>query len=175
MYCWNPYWNLQAVLVAAYCRRLERLASLLRQYDSHLQQARAALGLAQQLHEQGEEPRCKAVASAGLADCLRQVGEELAEAAAAAAPGAPTPDALLELGGGCAPPAARLATAGAGAILDALQGECQGQINGCVICWVQMDALPGPTARTCCLNHLCLPHLSLLLPPQRPSRLTWLL
>ena len=88
LYCWSYNWNLQAVLVAAYCRRLERLAGLLSHYVSHLQHVQAALGLVhnqqqQQQHEQAEEPGCTMVASAGLANCLQQVGEELAEAAAA--------------------------------------------------------------------------------------------
>lgn len=121
----------QAVMVAAYCRRLERLASLLKQYDAHSQHTLAGLGL-------GQLEKCSAAAagqeaSQELADALQALQQQLA-AAALESTGAepPTAEALLELANGSHVPACLLA-AGAPAVLAALQGELAAVVLG--PCW----------------------------------------
>ena len=109
--------SLQAALVAAYGRRVQRLVALLQQYEARLQQALAALGLPQQ-HGQGTQ----SAESASLSDHLHHLEQQLAAALDATGGAGPTADALLCLVSG-APAAADVAGAGPGAILAQLQGE----------------------------------------------------
>lgn len=115
----------QAVLVDAYCRRVQRLATLLQHYDAHLQAALAALGLAapkqQQEVESGSPALAAADAAAALANGLRQVEEQLTVATLGAT-ATPNPEALLQLGACAKSAAARAAAAGPAAILAQLQG-----------------------------------------------------
>ncbi len=120
----------QAVMVAAYCRRLERLASLLKQYDAHLQHTLAGLGL-------GQLEKCSAAAagqeaSQELADALQALQQQLAAALESTGAEPPTAEPLLELANGSHVPACLLA-AGAPAVLAALQGELAAVVLG--PCW----------------------------------------
>ena len=154
----RPAPHVQAVLVGAYGRRLERLAALLQQYDAQLYRALAAVGLAQQ-QQQGEQlgseqqggdqqghPRpATADALAALAGGLRRLEQQLVTAALEAAE-PPAPEALLQLGGDAAL-ARQAATAGPAAILQALQGEgpdsrlAHGPMLGCLLSFPRLPAL----------------------------------
>lgn len=122
--------HMQAVLVGAYCRRLQRLAALLQQYDAELHRALAALGLAQEQQEgqhgseQQGRPPATADALAALADGLQRLEQQLMTAALEAAE-PPAPEALLQLGSDAAL-AGQAAAAGPAAIVQALQGEAHG-------------------------------------------------
>lgn len=130
---------LQAVLAAAYGRRLQRLAALLQRYDAQLQRALAALGLMQQQQQSGdqnskqeqqlEQPTADALAA--LAAGLQQLEQQLAAAVLGAAE-PPTTDALLELGSKT-DLAAAAAAAGPCAILQALQGALVTLWLGCEV------------------------------------------
>ncbi|KAL4458546.1 hypothetical protein ABPG75_013411 [Micractinium tetrahymenae] len=108
----------QAVLAAAYCRRLQRVASLLQQYDVHLQRTLATVGLGQS--EERSQAVAGQVAAHELAAALQGLQEQLA-AVALGSSGAepPTPEVLLELASSSAPPAG-LSSAGVPALLAAL-------------------------------------------------------
>lgn len=110
----------QAVLVAAYCRRLQRLASLLQQYDAHLQRTLAKLGLVQHV-EYSKEAACQAAHE--VAAALQELQDQLM-AAVLCSTSVPPPRAedLLELASSSGAPES-LAVAGAPALLAALQGE----------------------------------------------------
>lgn len=116
----------QAVLVAAYTRRLQRLARLLQRYDARLGQALAALGLQGQQEQQEEGGGTDAAAAPARAASALAQGLAQAEgdvlAALSAADAAPEPQALLQLGSDCAQLAAQAAAAGRAAILAELQG-----------------------------------------------------
>lgn len=112
----------QVVLVAAYCRRLQRLASLLHQYDCHLKHTLAALGLVPSC----ARPTAAAAAPAPkeLASSLQQLERQLTGVAICGHGEIPTAEDLLQLAyeqdlavGAC------LAAAGAPAILASLLGE----------------------------------------------------
>ena len=119
--------------MAAYGRRLRRLAALLQQYDAQLHRALAALGLAelhqgqapseqqQQQQQQKQESRASTDALAALAAGLQQLEQQLATAVQGASEPL-SPDALLDLAGGTQL-AAAVAAAGPAAILQTLQGE----------------------------------------------------
>ncbi len=122
--------------MAAYGRRLRRLAALLQQYDAQLHRALAALGLAelhqgqapseqqqqqQQQQQQEQESRASTDALAALAAGLQQLEQQLATAVQGASEPL-SPDALLDLAGGTQL-AAAVAAAGPAAILQTLQGE----------------------------------------------------
>ncbi|PRW60151.1 hypothetical protein C2E21_1578 [Chlorella sorokiniana] len=124
----------EAVLVAAYGRRLQRLAALLQQYDAQLNRALAALGLASEQHgqqhseqqQQGAQPSTEALAA--LAAGLQQLEQQLATAVQGSSAEPLTPDALLALGSGT-DLAAAAAAAGPTAILQALQADTKRDIE----------------------------------------------
>lgn len=111
----------RVLLVDSYVRRLQRLTLLLQQYRAHLNQGLAALGLPAL---QGEQ---RAAALGTWAHDLERVRIQLANALPSACADPATPseqaaEALLQLGCHCAPLAQRMAAAGAGVTVEALQG-----------------------------------------------------
>lgn len=124
----NPTHNPQAALVAAYGRRLQRLAALLHQYDAQLHRALAALGVTQQ--QRGQQPREQQQqqdaqpstdALAALAAGLQQLEQQIVTAVEGSTAEPLSQEALLGLASGT-DLAAAAAAAGPTAILQALQG-----------------------------------------------------
>ncbi|KAI3435906.1 hypothetical protein D9Q98_001964 [Chlorella vulgaris] len=118
----------RVLLVDSYVRRLQRLTLLLQQYRAHLNQGLAALGLPAL---QGEQ---RAAALGTWAHDLERVRIQLANALPSACADPATPseqaaEALLQLGCHCAPLAQRMAAAGAGVTVEALQGSIQADLQ----------------------------------------------
>ena len=109
-----------AALAGCYTRRVRRLAALLDSYSRQLERALASLGLCERSDGAAPSDASASELAAALQDLEQQLAAEALDSDRA---DPPTPEALLQLGSGAgAASVARLAAAGAPAILAALHG-----------------------------------------------------